>query len=113
MKRTKQQVIKLYESLGLSEYINGVTIEIQDEILYGVQKCDGIYYNKFGANKAPAIFVRPLKNRDTFEFVCLHELGHHIHHTFMPNCTKGWDKQTRESFANRFAAGEYKRFINN
>jgi len=113
MKRTKQQVIKLYESLGLSEYTKGVNIEIQAVIFYGAEKCEGVYYNKYGANKAPAIIVRPIKNRDEFEFVCLHELGHHIHHTFMPNCTKGWSKSTRESFANRFAAGEYKRFSNN
>jgi len=111
MKRTSAQILETITNLGLESYLNGVDIIISNDIIQSGKKCDGMYLNSFRNSGKPTIIVRPIKDRCIFEFVFLHELGHHIHHTFMPNCTKTWSKEMRESFANNFASGGYERFV--
>jgi len=110
--RTSKEIKDYFISLGIdSELINSVSINIQNNLFGKGVAADGLYIHSFGKDKKPALWVRSIKNLDRFHFVCLHELGHHMHYSVMPSWTKNATESQKEGIANLFAYGEYKRFV--
>lgn len=74
------------------------TVNIDNTLYANGKRLKGAYI----VNTA-SILVRNISNNQEFERVCLHELGHHAHHFYMPTWSAKATQQQKEAFANSFA----------
>jgi len=115
--RTKKDILNVFKKFNLNpEIYLGVSFNILDKI-YTIREsnhieCEGLYIHSFYSVKGvtPVIWVRPIRDRKHFEFVCMHELGHHVHHAYMPTLTNNWNESQKEEFANNFANSGYESY---